>query len=69
MHLTEYERPHDRIAGQHEAWLDLMAKTASQTLDIAADRVFLKRRLRQREIANTSVWPIRSLSWWFAKTI
>lgn len=48
LHIVEFERPHDRDRGQHAAWLDLMAKTAAESLDIPPDHVFLKQRERQR---------------------
>ena len=48
LHLSEFERPHDRNLAQHQAWLDLMQKTAGEALAILPSRVFLKRRLRQR---------------------
>ena len=48
LHISEYERPHDRNLGQHAAWLELMAKTAAATLDIDRRNVFLKQRTRQR---------------------
>ncbi|MDA0660929.1 MAG: bifunctional 23S rRNA (guanine(2069)-N(7))-methyltransferase RlmK/23S rRNA (guanine(2445)-N(2))-methyltransferase RlmL [Planctomycetota bacterium] len=48
LHIVEFERPHDRDRGQHDAWLDLMAQTAAETLDIPPRHVFLKRRERQR---------------------
>lgn len=48
LHITEYERPHDRDPAQHASWLDLMAKTAAETIQIHPDHVHLKRRSRQR---------------------
>ncbi len=48
LHITEYERPHDRDPAQHANWLDLMAETAGKALDIPKQNVFLKRRSRQR---------------------
>lgn len=48
LHITEYERPHDRDPAQHSNWLDLMARTAGDTLGIEKKNVFLKRRGRQR---------------------
>ena len=48
LHLAEYERPHDRDPAQHGNWLDLMAETAAQTLEVSPERVFFKRRGRQR---------------------
>ncbi|GAA4449388.1 class I SAM-dependent methyltransferase [Novipirellula rosea] len=48
LHITEYERPHDREPAEHSEWLDLMAKTAGETLEIPANNVYLKKRERQR---------------------
>lgn len=48
LHLSEFERPHDRDPAQHANWLDLMAKTAGETLDIPKQNVYLKKRIRQR---------------------
>lgn len=48
LHLSEFERPHDRDAASHASWLDLMAETAGEALDVPKQNVFLKRRSRQR---------------------
>lgn len=48
LHIAEYERPHDRDLGQHADWLDLMVQTAGESLDVPADKIFFKRRERQR---------------------
>ena len=48
LHISEYERPHERDLGQHAAWLELMAKTAATTLEVDRRKVFLKQRSRQR---------------------
>jgi 23S rRNA (guanine2445-N2)-methyltransferase / 23S rRNA (guanine2069-N7)-methyltransferase len=48
LHITEYERPHDRDPAEHANWLDLMAETAGTALEIPKQNVFLKRRGRQR---------------------
>ena len=48
LHLAEYDRPHDRTPAEHGDWLDLMARTAGETLGVAPADVFLKRRSRQR---------------------
>lgn len=48
LHLTEYERPHDRDLGQHADWLDLMKQTAAEALEIDLEKVFLKVKRRQR---------------------
>ena len=47
LHITEYSTPYQRTPEQHSRWLDLLATTASQTLDVAAERIFFKRRNRQ----------------------
>lgn len=48
LHICEYERPHDRDVAQHADWLDLLVRTASETLDVLPSHVFLKRRVPQR---------------------
>ncbi len=48
LHISEYERPHDRDIGQHADWLDLMARTAGEALEVDRQKIFLKRRSRQR---------------------
>nr|WP_220498395.1 bifunctional 23S rRNA (guanine(2069)-N(7))-methyltransferase RlmK/23S rRNA (guanine(2445)-N(2))-methyltransferase RlmL [Rhodopirellula sp. JC639] len=48
LHITEYERPHDRDPAQHANWLDLMARTAGETLEVPASNVHFKRRGRQK---------------------
>lgn len=48
LHITEYERPHDRTPAEHADWLDLMARTAAQTLEVDRSDVYLKQRQRQR---------------------
>ncbi|WP_164101742.1 bifunctional 23S rRNA (guanine(2069)-N(7))-methyltransferase RlmK/23S rRNA (guanine(2445)-N(2))-methyltransferase RlmL [Candidatus Laterigemmans baculatus] len=48
LHITEYERPHDRDPALHANWLDLMARTAAKAVEIPPKQVFLKRRSRQR---------------------
>lgn len=47
LHLTEYDRPSERDPVAHDAWLDLMAQTAGETLGVPPEKVFLKRRRRQ----------------------
>lgn len=48
LHITEFERPHDRDPAQHADWLELMAKVAGETLEVPKAQVFMKTRLRQR---------------------
>ncbi len=48
LHITEYERPHDRDLAEHVDWLDLMARTAAEALEVERKKVMLKSRLRQR---------------------
>ena len=52
LHIAEYERPHDRDLAQHADWLDLMARTAADALQLDRRHVFLKRRQRQRGTAQ-----------------
>lgn len=49
LHITEYERPHERDLARHAAWLDLMAKAASDSLEIPAENTFLKQRRKGEE--------------------
>ena len=44
LHITEYERPHDRDLARHRAWLDLMRETASESLSVPLENTFLKQR-------------------------
>ena len=48
LHIAEFERPHERDRAEHADWLDLMARTAGEALDIDRRNIFLKRRQRQR---------------------
>jgi 23S rRNA (guanine2445-N2)-methyltransferase / 23S rRNA (guanine2069-N7)-methyltransferase len=48
LHLAEFERPHERSPAQHADWLDLMARTAANVLEVPRPRVFMKHRDRQR---------------------
>ena len=47
LHIAEYQRPHDRTPAEHADWLDLMAKTAAEVLEVDRKKVFLKHRERQ----------------------
>ncbi|MGY8769961.1 MAG: bifunctional 23S rRNA (guanine(2069)-N(7))-methyltransferase RlmK/23S rRNA (guanine(2445)-N(2))-methyltransferase RlmL [Pirellulales bacterium] len=48
LHITEYDRPHERTIGEHGSWVDLMAKTAGEALEVPQNQVFVKRKDRQR---------------------
>jgi 23S rRNA (guanine2445-N2)-methyltransferase / 23S rRNA (guanine2069-N7)-methyltransferase len=48
LHITEFERPHDRTPAEHGNWLDLMAESAGKALGISKGNVYFKRRGRQR---------------------
>ncbi len=50
LHIAEYDRPHDRTAGQHVDWLEKMAAAAGEKLGIPTGSVFLKTRRRQRGV-------------------
>ncbi len=46
LHITEYERPHERDLARHAAWLELMKTTASDALGIPYSQTHLKKRRR-----------------------
>jgi 23S rRNA (cytosine1962-C5)-methyltransferase len=48
LHISEFARPHDRSTAQHADWLDLMARTAADVLEIPRAQVFVKHRDRKR---------------------
>ena len=52
LHITEYDRPHDRDPAQHASWIDLMAQTAAQTLDALPEHVHVKRRDRLKNFTQ-----------------
>ena len=49
VHITEYERPHERSLSRHSAWLQLMKTTAAKTLGVPIQNVFLKKRQKRRQ--------------------
>ena len=49
VHITEYERPHERSLPRHSAWLQLMKTTAAKTLGVPVQQVFLKKRQKRRQ--------------------
>jgi 23S rRNA (guanine2445-N2)-methyltransferase / 23S rRNA (guanine2069-N7)-methyltransferase len=48
LHLSEYERPHERTTAEHADWLDQLVRIAGETLEVAPENIFLKQRKRQR---------------------
>ena len=48
LHIVEFERPHDRDLAEHAEWLEEMARTAGETLEVPPEHVHLKSRFRQR---------------------
>jgi len=48
LHLTEFERPHQRDLAAHQQWLELMQTTAADALDLPQAQVILKRRKQQK---------------------
>lgn len=49
LHITEYERPHDRSPSRQAAWLELMRLTAAVALDIPPAQTHLKSRVLSEE--------------------
>jgi 23S rRNA (guanine2445-N2)-methyltransferase / 23S rRNA (guanine2069-N7)-methyltransferase len=52
LHLSEYERPHDRDPAGHAAWLELMVQTAAQTLEVPIENTHFKSRSRQQGLTQ-----------------
>ncbi|MEM8678554.1 MAG: class I SAM-dependent methyltransferase, partial [Planctomycetota bacterium] len=48
LHISEFDRPHDRSPASHADWLDLMKRTAAESLGVPVNQVVLKQRQRQR---------------------
>lgn len=48
LHISEWERPHERTAAEHADWLELMKSTAAEALEIDPEHVYLKTRKRQK---------------------
>ena len=48
LHLFMYERPFQTDEAEEQAWLDVMAKTAAEVLQIAESHVIVKTRKRQK---------------------
>ncbi|MBQ6108487.1 MAG: bifunctional 23S rRNA (guanine(2069)-N(7))-methyltransferase RlmK/23S rRNA (guanine(2445)-N(2))-methyltransferase RlmL, partial [Thermoguttaceae bacterium] len=48
LHIAEYDRPNDRNAAQQGQWMDLMVEIAGRVLDVPKEKIFVKRRQRQR---------------------
>ena len=48
LHISEYERPHERTAAEHSDWLDAMRLAAAEALELPLENVYLKRRIRQK---------------------
>jgi 23S rRNA (guanine2445-N2)-methyltransferase / 23S rRNA (guanine2069-N7)-methyltransferase len=52
LHIAEFARPTDHTPAQHADWLDLMSQTAADVMEVPIDHVFLKKRERQRGLAQ-----------------
>lgn len=48
LHVSEWDRPHDRNEREHEKWVDRMLGAAAAALEVPERDVFLKTRRRQR---------------------
>lgn len=49
LHVTEYERPHERDTVRHAAWLELMRVTAAAALEVEPANTILKSRVLSEE--------------------
>jgi 23S rRNA (guanine2445-N2)-methyltransferase / 23S rRNA (guanine2069-N7)-methyltransferase len=54
LHVSEIVFSHSRSVAEQADWLDLMARTAAEVMDVDESRVFVKRRERQRGAAQHS---------------
>jgi len=59
LHIAEYERPNDRNAAQQGQWMDLMVEIAGRVLAVPKEKIFVKRRERQRGSAQYERWDSR----------
>ncbi len=48
LHIAEYDRPHDRTMAEQGDWLDMLVTSAAEVLGIPQEKIYLKRRQRQR---------------------
>jgi len=48
LHIADRSLPRDRTPAEHADWLDLMVRTAGEALGVPPEKIFLKRRERQR---------------------
>ena len=54
LHIAEFDRPHEHTPAEHGDWLDLMKRTAGETLEIPLANIFLKLRSGSAARRNTS---------------
>ena len=59
LHIAEYDRPNDRTAAQQGQWMDLMVEIAGRVLDVPKEKIFVKRRQRQRGASQYERWDTR----------
>ncbi|QDU63059.1 Ribosomal RNA large subunit methyltransferase K/L [Planctomycetes bacterium Pan216] len=48
VHVSEFERPHDRSDFEQDRWLDQILELIASVFDVASDKIFVKERQRQR---------------------
>ena len=59
LHIAEYDRPNDRNAAQQGQWMDLMVEIAGRVLEVPKEKIFVKRRQRQRGASQYERWDTR----------
>ncbi len=52
LHMAEYVRRHERTPEEHDAWLDALVCAACEALEVPESSAYLKRRERQRGLAQ-----------------
>lgn len=59
LHIAEYDRPNDRNDAQQGQWMDLMVEITGRVLDVPKEKIFVKRRQRQRGASQYERWDTR----------
>lgn len=49
LHLSEFERPHDRSPDRHRSWLELMRLAAAEAVQVPQAHAFLKSRVLDQD--------------------
>ena len=67
LHISEFERPHERTPAEHGDWLDLMQRTAGEVLEMPRPTSFSNGTAASGASRNTSAWPRGNARCWPTK--